>query len=190
MKLRKGNVFTSVCQEFCSQGGVHLRDKHPSGQTPPSRHPLWADTLLSRHPIGRHPPPTGQTHPMGRKPCKDSHCSGWYTSYWNAFLFKQFTLMCFVAVPCRAFSLPNRTVHYSRPELSNSLSRRYPIDTVASFSCNSGYSRSGPSSSTCQSIHGGWSRGRATCNKSYETLRANGKIFICSFYFLFIQAYQ
>ena len=31
-KLRKGNVFTSVCQEFCSQGEVY---------TSP-----WADTLL------------------------------------------------------------------------------------------------------------------------------------------------
>ena len=23
MKLRQGNVFTSVCQEFCPQGGMH-----------------------------------------------------------------------------------------------------------------------------------------------------------------------
>ena len=54
MKLRKGNVFTSVCQEFCLQGvGVHTPradtppGRHPPGQTPPplSRHPLpWADT--------------------------------------------------------------------------------------------------------------------------------------------------
>ena len=179
MKLRKGNVFTGVCQEFCPQEGVHLLDKHPSEQTPPSRHPLWADTLLSRHPIGRHPPPTGQTHPMRRKPCKDSHCSGWYSSYCNAFLFKQFTLMCFDAVPCRALSLPNGTVRYSRPgvvyrraELSNRLSRRYPIDTVASFSCNSWYSRFGPSSSTCQSIHRGWSTERTTCNKSNENIKS------------------
>ena len=31
-KLRKGNVFTSVCQEFCPQGGVHLS---PTRQTSP-----------------------------------------------------------------------------------------------------------------------------------------------------------
>ena len=47
-KLRKGNVFTSVCQEFCPQGGCtpHLLGRHPPRQTPPGRQPL-----------GRHPPP-------------------------------------------------------------------------------------------------------------------------------------
>ena len=38
-KLRKGNVFTRVCQEFCPQGGVYpprqtataLDDTHPTG---------------------------------------------------------------------------------------------------------------------------------------------------------------
>ena len=39
-KLRKGNVFTSVCQEFCLRGsasvhaGIHP-PTHPAGQTPP-----------------------------------------------------------------------------------------------------------------------------------------------------------
>ena len=55
-KLRKGNVFTPVCQSFCS-GGV-------SG-------PVHAGI---RHPTGRHPPP------------KDGYCCGRYASYWNAFL--------------------------------------------------------------------------------------------------------
>ena len=46
-KLRKGNVFTSVCQEFCSQGGgVH--------------HAPWADT------------PPGQTHPEQTPPRTDT----------------------------------------------------------------------------------------------------------------------
>ena len=46
MKLGQGNIFTSVCQEFCPQRGV-------SGQTPP-----WEQTPpRSRHfPLGRHPP--------------------------------------------------------------------------------------------------------------------------------------
>ena len=62
-KLLKDNVFTSVCQEFCPQwgGGVH-----PPGADPPGRHPLEADT-----------------HP----PLRDGHCSGWYASNWNVFLF-------------------------------------------------------------------------------------------------------
>ena len=50
-KLWKGNVFTSVCQEFCPRGvypSMHWADpptgqaapgKHPPRQTPPGRHP-------------------------------------------------------------------------------------------------------------------------------------------------------
>ena len=34
-KLQKGNVFTSVCQEFCPWGGVH----RPLGRYTPDRHP-------------------------------------------------------------------------------------------------------------------------------------------------------
>ena len=71
-KLRKGNVFTSVCQEFCPQGGgVH---RHTLG-----RHPS-ADTPLNRHPPGRH------TY-LGRHPRVDGYCCGRHASYWNAFLF-------------------------------------------------------------------------------------------------------
>ena len=55
-KLRKGNVFTSVCQEFCPQVGVSAR--HPPGRL--GRHP---PTL----PPGRHAP--GQSpHPKRRRP--------------------------------------------------------------------------------------------------------------------------
>ena len=56
-KLRKGNVFTPVCQSFCLQRGVcpvHARIHPPS--------------------LGRQPPPT------------DGHCRRRYASYWNAFL--------------------------------------------------------------------------------------------------------
>ena len=55
-KLRKGNVFTPVCQSFCSQWeGVHPLGRHPNGQTPPR-----ADTSQTvpavdgRHPTGMH----------------------------------------------------------------------------------------------------------------------------------------
>ena len=47
-KLRKGNVFTSMCREFCpwGGGGVHpLGRQPPPGQTTPT-------------PSGRHPPQT------------------------------------------------------------------------------------------------------------------------------------
>ena len=52
-KLRKGNVFTPVCQSFCSRGGVCLSacwDAPPPGQSPPGQTPPWAYYLLGRHP--------------------------------------------------------------------------------------------------------------------------------------------
>ena len=115
MKLRQGNIFRSVCQEFCPQGrSVCLSAcwDTPPGQNPPSRTP-WADTPLCRHPLGRHqladtppgqtPPdrhpqadtslgrhtPPGQT-PPGQTPAPpppNGYCRGRYASYLNAFLF-------------------------------------------------------------------------------------------------------
>ena len=77
-KLWKGNVFTSVCQEFYPRevySSMHWADTPnpqtdtPLADTPPGRHLLlWADT-----PLGRHP------HP-------DGHCSGRYASYWFQFV--------------------------------------------------------------------------------------------------------
>ena len=49
----------------------------PSGQTPLRRYP----------PSDIHTP--GQTPPQADLP-EDGHCSGWYASYWNAFLFLKF----------------------------------------------------------------------------------------------------
>ena len=78
-KLRKGNVFTSMCQEFCPGGQClpqcMLGNTHP-GRQPPGQTPSWADTPLGRHPPGqtplsRHPQadtPPGQTHPPGQTP--------------------------------------------------------------------------------------------------------------------------
>ena len=60
--MRKGNVFTSVCQEFCPQAGCGVWQRPP----PPR----------AEIPLGRHPPP-------------DGYCSGRYTSYWNAFLLPE-----------------------------------------------------------------------------------------------------
>ena len=60
-KVAEGNVFTPVCQSFCSQrGGVH----------PPGRHP---------QPTGRHPTPkmateAGGTYPTGMHSCNLLFC--------------------------------------------------------------------------------------------------------------------
>ena len=75
--LRKDNVFRSVCQEFCLQGGclplgLGSVDTPRQTRVPPRRHPF---------PAGRQPLPSGRHSP-------DGHCSGWYASYWNAFLLK------------------------------------------------------------------------------------------------------
>ena len=58
-KLRKGIVFTPVCQSFCSQVGVCLSTCwiHPLG-----RHPHWADT-----------PPRADT-PIGQTSLLSSAC--------------------------------------------------------------------------------------------------------------------
>ena len=58
MKLRKGNVFISMCQEFCSQGGqVHTplgRQADPPGRCAPP----WADAPPWQTPtLGQTPPP-------------------------------------------------------------------------------------------------------------------------------------
>ena len=99
MKLRKGNVFTSGCQEFCPWGwGVHsladtpLGQTHTPRQTPPwvytPRHTPPRQTPPGIHPLGRHPQAdTSWADPLLQTPHpSDGHCSGRYASYWNAFL--------------------------------------------------------------------------------------------------------
>ena len=81
-KLWKGNVFTSVCQEFCPRGGEDYtpskQTSPPLGQTPPGQtHTPQAD-------------PSGQTPLTGRHPPSDDHCSGRHASYWDAFLFHKY----------------------------------------------------------------------------------------------------
>ena len=60
-KLRKGNVFTPVCQSFCSQGGVCLSacwDTHPLGRYPqgPQADTSWVDTPWQTLQPGETPP--------------------------------------------------------------------------------------------------------------------------------------
>ena len=80
MKLRKGNVFTPVCQSFCLQGRGCLPQcmlgyTPPLGRQPPS---LWADIRRTDSHPGR--PPPGRHTPYIRLLQRT------YTSYWNAYL--------------------------------------------------------------------------------------------------------
>ena len=113
-KLGQGNIFTSVCQEFCPQGeeGVCLSacwdtpdPQAPWDQTPPgSRHPPdqapprpGTPPAVDPLPPSADPPRPGTTPPSadpprpGTHPPQEADCiiqsmSGQYTSYWNAFL--------------------------------------------------------------------------------------------------------
>ena len=70
-KLRKGNVFTSVCQDFCPRGRGVCIPACTGVDTPPpcvDRRCILACTGADT------PPPA------------DYYCSGRYASYWNAFL--------------------------------------------------------------------------------------------------------
>ena len=109
-KMRQGNVFTPVCQSFCSQGeGVCLSacwdtplwaGTLPWVGTPPGRYTPWQVhpcPLAGTPPGPAHTPgwctpwagtPLGRYTPWAGTPPPDGHCSGRYESYWNAFLFK------------------------------------------------------------------------------------------------------
>ena len=72
--LPKGNVFTSVCQEFCPWGRGVCQTLPPgqTRQTPPPRH---ADTPQADTPLGRHPQadtPLRVDTPLDRQPLPPS----------------------------------------------------------------------------------------------------------------------
>ena len=86
--MGQGNIFSSVCQEFCPQGGgsasVHAGipppgSRPPRSRPPPEQAPPWEQTLLVHTPPGsRHPPPLCSA-------CWEIRStSGRYASYWNA----------------------------------------------------------------------------------------------------------
>ena len=76
-KLWQGNVFTPVCQSFCSQGRGSLSGRppiqRPPGQkppwteTPPGHRPPWTETPLDREPNRIETPPR-QRRPLDRDP--------------------------------------------------------------------------------------------------------------------------
>ena len=80
-------------------------------------------------------------------------------------LFPLFFVTTFT-VTCNALSAPsNGGRTYNR----NSVGGKYPVDTVVTFTCNSGYSRSGSSTRKCQTS-GNWNSNSPTCNKSNNNL--------------------
>ena len=99
-KLRQGNIFTGVCQSFCSRGGLPQctlgytpRVDTPSpGQTPTPTKPITPPSPRSgkHNPQSRkHDPPRSRKHipKTGSSPPPEGHSSERYASYWNAFLF-------------------------------------------------------------------------------------------------------
>ena len=82
------------------------------------------------------------------------------------FNFSSYYLLCwhrknvYIVVTCQALSLDNGAVSYNK----NLVGNRYPVDTVASFSCNSGYDRDGCASTACL-MSGQWAHQKPTCNK-------------------------
>ena len=62
---------------------------------------------------------------------------------------------------CSVLQSPsNGRVSYNK----NIVGGRYPVNTVASFTCNRGYNRNGHNSRTCESS-GNWNRQTPTCNR-------------------------
>ena len=130
------NNFSSVCQEFCPQGGsasVHAgiqppgtpppADTSPRQTTPLGRHPLQADTLqadtlLGRHPAGRHPP--GQTS-RGRHPPGQTPPAHWMLGYtWLLLQMVCILLECIFVFLCQ---LRNSITGWERLIRSHSLAR-------------------------------------------------------------------
>ena len=64
------------------------------------------------------------------------------------------------AVTYSSLSLSNGEVSYS----GSAMNGEYPVNTVASFTCNSGYALSGSESSTCETS-GTWNEQDQMCNQ-------------------------
>ena len=79
--LGQGNIFTSVCQEFCPWGKVSACQNLVQGGVC-----LWSGGVWETAPPPRAEPPNGQTPPPPQHYGIRS-TSGQYASSWNAFFF-------------------------------------------------------------------------------------------------------
>ena len=109
--FRQGNIFSSVCQEFCSQGGLpqcmlgyHLLEQTPPGaDTPqdqaspgPGTDPGRRHPSRIRHPLG--PGTTPRSSQPPRNACWEIRStSRRYASYWNVILFIKESSQIFIA---------------------------------------------------------------------------------------------
>ena len=101
--LGQGNVFTPVCQSFCSRGGAcptTCWDTYPLGRHPPGIHP---SPLLGR-PLTQADTPSPRQTPPGCYSIQST--SGWYASYWNAYLLGIF-------YPCQTQKIIIREVTFN-----------------------------------------------------------------------------
>ena len=88
----QGNVFTPVCQSFCSQVGgvcpIACWDTHtPLGRYPLTDYPLQADPAQTEPPPGRHPPrqtpPPPGYYGIRRQQMGGTHAYLWvFFAYW------------------------------------------------------------------------------------------------------------
>ena len=139
--LGQGNIFKSVCQEFCPQGGLPqcmLGYHPPTEQAPPpgNRHPSGPGTPSEQAP----PPgpgtpweqalPPGPGTPRDQAPPRAEHAgrygqqatSGRYASYWNAILLifstVEVSVFCELIFPQRPFNgrwrKPAKCVRYHK----------------------------------------------------------------------------
>ena len=95
-KLQQGNIFTGVCQSFCSQRGVCLSARwgtHPRAGTPPS---LQAHSLEA-HPQ-KHTP--GSTHPLEQAP-------PWSKIFSVSCSFSEILVKSYVGTPTWRFGTPS-----------------------------------------------------------------------------------
>ena len=103
--LGQGNIFRSVCQEFCPQGGGYLlrggawsgEVSAPGGAWSRGVSGLGVSGLGGSGPRGMVPALGGVSGPRGacsrgvlvETPLPDEYCCGRYASYWNALLSRK-----------------------------------------------------------------------------------------------------
>ena len=88
-------LFTGGCLPQCILGYTPQAGTPPWASTAP-----WAGTPPGQaHHAGQVHTQAG-THPPNRYTLHDGHCSRWYASYWNAFLFQLCLSVHRKGVPC------------------------------------------------------------------------------------------